>query len=57
MREVLNEIARSRSGPEDLDFETGLEFYKLISQISGYTEHDAYSTILGYPPDEGILAL
>ena len=54
-RTIMREIDRLSAGPEDLH-ETGLEYYKLIAQVTDMTEHEAYSTILGYPPDEGITA-
>lgn len=45
--DVLAEVEATGASPTDLHW-TGVEYYKLIAEITGMTENESYRTLLGY---------
>jgi hypothetical protein len=54
--DLLEKLIDEGAHPRETSDETGDEYYKLIAEMTKMSEHDAYSTLMGSPPDVGVAA-
>jgi hypothetical protein len=54
--DLLEKLIDQGAHPREQDDASGEEFYKLIAEMTKMSEHDAYATLMGSPPDVGVAA-
>jgi hypothetical protein len=54
--ELLERLVEDGIHPREIDPKTGEEYFKVVSGMTKMSEHDAYATLMGSPPDVGVAA-